>query len=238
MNFHKIPDGAIITTTTTSTTVVSAYWSFDNNTNDLYGVYGGSIVNGASYLSPTTSPYVYSGSDQAIRLQSTSNQSVSVSTFFNLTYTSFTVEAWIYPQLVTTDNTIFGQCACTACTNQCLYLIIRSSHLYMGFNFNDLAGTATLTASTWYHVEFVYNYQTLQQIIYLDGVQDSIRSNVQPYQGQNGSITIGISTFLPANYYNGYIDNMALTTRYDLLGSDIEVLLSRILGINREAAIN
>ncbi|CAF1557972.1 unnamed protein product, partial [Didymodactylos carnosus] len=125
----------------------------------------------------------------------------------------FTVEAWIYPQLVTTDNTIFGQCACTTCTNQCLYLIIRSSHLYMGFNFNDLAGTATLTASTWYHVAFVYNYQTLQQIIYLDGVQDSIRSNVQPYQGQNGSITIGISTFLPANYYNGYIDNMALTTR-------------------------
>ncbi|CAF1633035.1 unnamed protein product [Didymodactylos carnosus] len=109
MNFHKIPDGAIITTTTTSTTVVSAYWSFDNNTNDLYGVYGGSIVNGASYLSPTTSPYVYSGSDQAIRLQSTSNQSVSVSTFFNLTYTSFTVEAFFFSRFFAVESVILEQ---------------------------------------------------------------------------------------------------------------------------------
>ena len=81
----------------------------------------------------------------------------------------------------------------------------------MGFNVNDLQGSSTLTVNVWYHVAFVYNYATLQQIIYLDGVQDSIRTNVQPYLGQNGSIIIGAQS--ASSYYYGYIDNLSVTTR-------------------------
>ncbi|CAF1601940.1 unnamed protein product [Didymodactylos carnosus] len=115
------------------------------------------------------------------------------------------------PTTLSGDNTIFSQCTCATCTSQCLYLIIRSSRLFMGFNFNDLQGSTTLSTSVWYHVAFVYNYATLQQIIYLDGVQDSVRTNVQPYLGQNGSIIIGAQS--SSSYYYGYIDNLALTTR-------------------------
>jgi hypothetical protein len=61
----------------------------------------------------------------------------------------------------------------------------------MGFTLNDLSGSQTLTAFNWYHIAFVYNYQTQQQILYLNGVQDTIKSNAQPYQGTNGSIQIG-----------------------------------------------
>ena len=143
------------------------------------------------------------------------NSSFLVSSFFNLAYQSFTVEAWIYS--VTTfagDNCIFSQCQCTTCPNQCLSLIVRSGRLYMGFNLNDLVGVTTLAGSTWYHVAFVYNYATFQQIIYLNGVQESISSSSQPYQGQSGVIQIGVSqsSTSQSTYFNGYIDNVKVTT--------------------------
>ena len=132
----------------------------------------------------------------------------------NLSYTSFTIEAWIYYTISTSDRGIFGQCQCSTCTNQCLYLILRSNHLYIGFTLNDLSGSVTLSLSTWYHIAFVYNYQTKQQILYINGVQDSIRSSVQPYQGQSGNITIGSTqVYLTTNFFNGYIDNVIITTR-------------------------
>ncbi|CAF4472215.1 unnamed protein product, partial [Rotaria sp. Silwood2] len=199
----------VTTTTTTiaSWTLESAYWSFDNTANDLYGTYNG--VNTGSYSSVNYfhSP-TYSSFGNSL---SVSSQRFTVSSYFNMSYRSFTVEAWIYPTTVSGDNTIFSQCACITCTNQCLTLILRGGRLYMSFGFNDLQGTTQLTASVWYHVAFVYNYATSQQIIYLDGVQDGVRTSTQPYQGQNGSIIIGAQS--TSYYYFGYIDNLALTTR-------------------------
>ncbi|CAF0992569.1 unnamed protein product [Didymodactylos carnosus] len=76
------------------------------------------------------------------------------------------------------------------------------------------AGSTTLSTYTWYHVAFVYNYQTSQQIIYLDGVQDAIRSGVTtPYLGTNGSMYFGYSQLLGSSNYYGFIDNAQLTTR-------------------------
>ncbi|CAF3315874.1 unnamed protein product [Rotaria sp. Silwood2] len=203
-----------LTTTTTVATVLSAFWTFDQTTADSYSVYNGTLVNSATYLlNSSTQPYL--GDGQALSLTSTSNQSFVISTpFFNLSYTSFTVEAWIYPTNLGSDRGIIGQCACATCANQCFYLLIRSNRLYVGFTANDLSGKATLSANTWYHIAFVYNYNTRQQILYLNGVQDSIQSNAQPYQGINGSIKIGAAqVYLTTNYFNGYIDNMMLSTQ-------------------------
>lgn len=86
----------------------------------------------------------------------------------------------------------------------------------MGFNLNDLQGVTTLVSATWYHVAFVYNYETFQQIIYLNGIQERISSSSsQPYQGQNGTTQIGVSqsSTTSSTYFNGYIDNVRLTTR-------------------------
>ncbi|CAF1381877.1 unnamed protein product [Didymodactylos carnosus] len=209
---------ATTSTTTVTTVVTSAYWSFDNTTNDLYGVYNGVLVNGATYYTSPGNNYQatpFTGNGQSLALASSLNQSVLISSpFFNLSYTSFTLEAWIYATTLSGDNDIFGQCQNILSTNGCLYLIIRSARLYMGFSPNYLTGSTILTINTWYHVAYVYNYQTLQQILYVNGVQDAIQSSVQPYTGQNGSITIGTSSILPgSNYFVGYIDNVALTTR-------------------------
>jgi hypothetical protein len=181
---------------------------------DSYGVYNGTLMNGASYsLASTNQPYL--GNGRALTLLAASNQSYIVSApFFNLAYTSFTVKAWIYSTNITGDRGIFSQCACSTCLNQCFYLILRSDRLYADFILNGLSGSTTIAINTWYHIAFVYNYATNQQILYVKGVQDAIASNVQPYQGTNASIQIGAAQILFTTYYfNGYIDNVKLTTR-------------------------
>src|SRR4051812_6502003 len=101
------------TTTTTTTTVfqpiVSAYWSFDNTTADLYNVYNGQLVSGATYSLAGSLTVPYIGYGRALSLTAASNQSFVISTpFFGLNYTSFTIEAWIYYTLLTGDRGIFG----------------------------------------------------------------------------------------------------------------------------------
>ncbi|CAF2681031.1 unnamed protein product [Rotaria sp. Silwood2] len=213
------------TTTTASTVNVSAYWTFDNTTADSYGVYNGQLINNPTYTPPTSNNLPYVGRGQALTFNSTLNQSFVVSApFFDMSYTSFTIEAWIYPIPLTSIvvRGIFGQCQCSTCANQCLYLMIRNSRLYVDFNSNYLSGSTTFSTSTWYHIAFVYNYDTRQQILYINGIQDTIKSNTEPYQGHNGSIYIGSTqTNSTTNYFQGYIDNVALTTRAK---SSVEIL--------------
>ncbi|CAF3465703.1 unnamed protein product [Rotaria socialis] len=201
-------------TTTQATSVTIAYWSFDAITTDLYNVYNGILVNSASYFSNTiNSPYV--GNGRGLSLTSSSNQYFTVSSpFLDLSNKSFTIEAWIYPIIGSTvDFGIFGQCQCGSCSNQCLYFIIRSYNLYVSFMNNDLSGSITLSNSVWYHVAFVYNYDKKQQILYVNGVQDTIKSNANAYQGANGSLLIGAAqVYLTTSYFNGYIDNFKIST--------------------------
>lgn len=181
---------------------------------DSYGIYNGILVNGAGYLVATTTQ-PYSGYGAALTLTTGLSQSFLVSTpIFNLAYTSFTVEAWIYPTFSATDRGIFSQCACSTCSNQCFYFVIRANKLYADFTSNYVVGSTVLQVNTWYHVAFVYNYGTQHQILYVNGVQDGVASNAQPYQGTNGSIQIGAAQeFATTYYFYGYIDNVKLTTR-------------------------
>jgi hypothetical protein len=181
---------------------------------DYYGVYNGQLMNGAGF-SPNATNQPYVGYGRALYMNYSIAQLFLVSTpFLDLTLKSFTIECWIYSTAVTPDRGIFGQCQCSTCANQCLFLIIRATRLYAGFTLNDLTGTTILSLNTWYHIAFVYNYQTQQQILYLNGVQEAILSNAQPYQGTNGSIQIGSTqVYGNTNYFTGYIDNVMVTTR-------------------------
>ncbi|CAF0829137.1 unnamed protein product [Rotaria sp. Silwood1] len=196
------------TSSTIAPTVITAYWSFDNDANDLYATYNGTLVNGATFSNSTYFDYGYN-----LALNNSLNQSVTItSPFFNLSYTSFTVEAWIYGYTLTGDQPIFSQCQCNSCQDQCLYLIIRSHKMYMGFMLDDVIGSTSLSTNTWYHVAYVYDYSSQTQSIYLQGVLDGTQTSAGPYQGQNGSIFIG-SSVLSSNSFYGYIDNLKLTTR-------------------------
>jgi hypothetical protein len=194
-------------TSTVASPVTTAYWGFDGNANDLYGVYNGVLLNGATYSNTT-----YFGYGSNLQLNASVNQSMIVSSpFFNLSYTSFTVEAWIYAYSLTGDNAIFAQCACSTCQDQCLFLIIRNYKMYMGFTLDDLLGSTSLTINTWYHVAYVYDYSSQTQYVYIQGVLDNSRTSAGPYKGQNGPILIG-SSQLSSSSFNGYIDNVVVTT--------------------------
>ena len=196
------------TTTTVAPTARSAYWGFDNDATELYGVYNGALTNGATFSNVTYFGYGYN-----LALNSTVNQSVIVaSPFFNLSYISFTVEAWIYMRSLAGDNAIFSQCQCLACQDQCLNLIIRNGRMYMGFTLDDVVGSVLLAVNTWYHVAYVYDYSGRTQSVYVQGVLDQSRSSAGPYLGVNGSIVIG-SSQLSTSSFNGFIDNVKLTTR-------------------------
>ena len=191
---------------------------FDLDTSDVYGAYNGTLLNNATYTASSQyQPYI--GNGRALSLSNPSstisNSSFSVAAFFNMSYTSFTIEAWIYATTAYSgDNGIFSQCPCSTCSNQCLNLLVRSGRLYAGFLLNDLSGNSSLLVTTWYHVAIVYDYAALQQILYLNGVQESIKSSAQPYQGQSGTIQIGAAqTSSQVSYFNGYIDNVKVTTR-------------------------
>ena len=196
------------TTTTPPSIVQDASWGFDNDVNDLYRMYNGVLMNGASYSSPT-----YFGYGANLLLNSSLNQFVNIpSPFFNLSYTSFTVEAWIFVRTFTGDNGIFSQCQCSSCQDQCLHLIIRNARMYMGFTLDDLVGVNTVPLNSWTHIAYVYDYSTRTQSIYLQGVLDNSKTSAGPYQGQSGSIVIG-SSHLSSSSFNGFMDNVKLTTR-------------------------
>ena len=181
----------------------------------MYNVYNGQIVNGAMYSNATIGiPYVPVA--RALGFTASLNQSFLVSTpFLNLTFTSFTVEMWIYLSSTSTDDRgIFSQCFCVWCANQCLNIIVRSNTVYAGFTLNDITSSVTLVANRWYHVAFVYNYQAYQQQLYIDGVQNRTKSNAQPYQGQNGTIRIGTAQLSSSmSFFDGYIDTVSVVTR-------------------------
>jgi hypothetical protein len=195
------------TNTIAASNINSTYWGFDNDVNDLNGIYNGVLVNGASFSNNT-----YFGYGFTLALNSSANTFALVrSPFFNLSYTSFTVEAWIYGLTLAGNNSIFSQCECNTCQDQCLHLMIRNSKMYMGFMLDDLVGTTSLSSYTWHHVAYVYDHSCGTQMIYLQGVLDGIQTSIGPYQGQNGSIMIGASE-LSSSSFNGYIDNMRVST--------------------------
>lgn len=145
-------------------------------------------------------------------LNTSSNGYVSiVSPYFNLSYTSFTVEAWIYLFSTTGDNVLFSQCECGTCASRCLSLVIRNGKLYMAFSLNVLLGNTAMAINTWYHVAFVYDYSSKTQYVYLQGILDGTKTSSEPYQGQSGSIVIGMSN-ISSTTYNGLIDDLKITT--------------------------
>jgi len=84
----------IATTTTVTVTLPPTYmyWTFDSTFNDFYNVYNGVGMNGATFVTPG-----YNGYGGALSINGTNSQYVLVTTYKNMTYSSFTWEVWGYP---------------------------------------------------------------------------------------------------------------------------------------------
>ncbi|CAF1501011.1 unnamed protein product, partial [Adineta steineri] len=178
----------------------------ENNAVDIISGLNGEGVNSPTYVTPGIT-----GSGYALKLISSSNQYITISTYQSFVSTSFTIEMWIYPTTLSSNfyYGLFNQYQ-SLTTDHNLYVCLYGGNLKMGFWSDDVVSGTTLSINTWYHVAFVYDYSSRTQIIYINGVQDISRSSAGPYLGTSGSISIG-NYYDGINHgYDGYIDQVTL----------------------------
>ena len=134
--------------------------------------------------------------------------------YVTFSYTSFTVEAWIYPRNLTAhqDYVIFTQCTSTT-LRKCLLLMFRNASLRMAFHGDDCQTSSVVNENAWYHVAFVYDYSTTSKIVYLDGKIVCENATSLPYEGSNASICIGARCTTSAWPWNGCIDELSFVHR-------------------------
>ena len=198
-------------TTAADNTIIQAFWSFDNSTNDLYGIYNGVGINNITYSSSTITGY-----GSALNLPNNRSQSVNITVPINLTNSSFTFELWIYIYSFSTPQWlgIIRQCSDGA-YSRCLHTATRNRIAYLGFFGNDCGGTSELKIATWYHLSFIYDSEKCQQLIYLNGIQDGFSNALGPLLPQSPIPPIFIGQIhLDTNYYfNGVIDQVSFVNR-------------------------
>ncbi|CAF0760773.1 unnamed protein product [Adineta steineri] len=160
----------------------------ENNAIDIISGLNGTGVNSPTYVTPGIT-----GSGYALKLIRRRSQYITISTYKSFVNTSFTVEMWIYPTTLS-NGELFGLVTQydTSSTDRSLQMMIRGLQLTLDFYADGVTGTTSLTANTWYHAAFVYDYSSKTQTVYLNGYQDASGISNQPYLGTSGSINIGI----------------------------------------------
>ena len=130
---------------------------------------------------------------------------------------SFTIDFWFFAtNLSTSWDFSFADQYESQAFSKCLFLNIRNRKLCFGFYASDAIGYANITTNKWYHVAFVYDIATQQQLIYLNGLLDVSRS-ASPLLITTGAFTIG-GARIGGNtnttvYYSGYIDHFTISSR-------------------------
>ena len=133
------------------------------------------------------------GRGSALNTNQTGLRYMRISDYYNLTYTSFTVQMWFYATFLSSyDDGLFSQSE-QLTSRRSLHYLVRNSRLHMGFFSDDTPGRTTIMANRWYHAAFVYNYSALEQTVYLNGLEDGRSSPQGPYLGSSGSLNIGMS---------------------------------------------
>mmetsp|Transcript_493 Transcript_493/g.834 ORF Transcript_493/g.834 Transcript_493/m.834 type:complete len:387 (+) Transcript_493:114-1274(+) len=130
-----------------------------------------------------------------------------------LSLSSFTVEAWVYIQTFNTDqqhdNAIVGQSPRNGNyrASSCFHLVIRDRRPYFGFYYDDLAGQTVLEPSAWYHLAFVFDLNTLNRSIYVNGSLDSSQVAHGPYKVSNDE-RLFVSQYAGGRSLNGMISQL------------------------------
>jgi hypothetical protein len=118
---------------------------------------------------------------------------------------SFTVEAWIRPQLESyNQGTIVGGESHE--TGAGLHLQIRDHKPYLGFYGDDLAGQSEIPDHQWTHIAWRFDAATLTQSIVVNGHLDSQRQASAPLAGSD-EIYLGRSS---SGYFLGLIANLRI----------------------------
>jgi hypothetical protein len=92
----------------------------------------------------------------------------------NFYQTSFTVEAWVYPLAIYTgnpyvDQMVYAQTASSR-IGKYMWMFLRNGSVYGAFFDDDAWGPTMYQVKQWQHMAFTYNYTTLTQVVYRNGV--------------------------------------------------------------------
>jgi hypothetical protein len=138
---------------------------------------------------------------------------------FGLTNGSFTVAAWINGRnFGNVDRTILGTDERFA--GHGLHLVVRNGRPFMGFWSNDTAGVTNLATNQWTHLAWRYDAVERSQTLFVNGRQDAIRFNSNPFHGV-GQLFIG--RWGGGNSFDGLIDDVRIYNR-SLSANDIRAL--------------
>lgn len=180
--------------------VADAFFSFDQNTQDLYNRHHATIIGGpVSYIQG----YIPYG--KAIVLSQSSSTYLQIASSFNLTeQTSFTVEGFFYltKTLITADLIQLRSDIRLSLINGLLSMSMGSSNL-------QLNGTSVLSTHDWHHLAFIYDADQQQMRMYIDGEMDAMMLNVLSSSSNrtNGSVVlIGVG-------YDGYMDQLSVSLK-------------------------
>ncbi|MCH8567764.1 MAG: T9SS type A sorting domain-containing protein [Balneolales bacterium] len=146
------------------------------------------------------------GSGSALRLINELNTGATGNQL-GLVNSSFTVEAWINPSVISGDQAILGQSIPENPNSRALHLILRNGKILMGFFTDDLVGQTDVPANTWSHIAFTYDVETNARVVYLNGVADGSNNATGPFLGE-GNVYIGKWT--DTAFLNGRIDELRI----------------------------
>ncbi len=127
------------------------------------------------------------------------------------------------------DNVMIGMRE-SSLLDKSLYLMIRNNSTYFAFYNDDCRSSIIVSIYQWHHFAFVYDYTTLTQHIYLDGVLVCIHTPSGPFKGNSGSLIFGAANTsggaVPISYWTGYIDQLSYVSRAK---TEIEILTDATL---------
>jgi hypothetical protein len=94
-----------------------------------------------------------------------------------------------------------------------LHLVQRNLKILHGLYGDDLEGTNTVSAGTWYNVVFTLNNTSKLQQIYIDGILDSSRTASGAYTGSGTNTRIGGKVFTFGSTFDGSMGSCSFYNR-------------------------
>ena len=191
-----------------------ARYRFDINLIDQAGNFNGTSTSGITFTT-----YGYVRFAMAVNRATYYFQTGPI----NLAFQSFTVSGWFSPR-ANMNTTLFTQCPPNARgPRRCLMMgiDIDDGCLFMDFGGFSVRGRTPIIINQWYHVAFVYDMNNLQQIIYVNGMEDghSEPGSTPPFIATCEPVRLGIN-------YVGLIDEVSINNRAK---SSAEILMEATL---------
>ena len=149
---------------------------------------------------------------------------------------SWTVSAWYRPATTSKsfgDHGILGHGAVSF--SQGLHLGIRNTQVYFGFYGNDAnSSVGTISANTWYHIVWVYDFIQAQRIIYVNGIavytQNLTGNAGYGYSGTGTNTQLGRYPWAPTNHMcSGNLGRVQIYNRV-LSASEVSQIYSSMVG--------